>query len=222
MARLKQIPLDDIRGRAVQSKTDLFAGPGTVLIPVSFGDPYLQTLWREHYVGSAGSMGRQLHYLVYYDGLAVGAISAGSAMFKNGPRDRALGVTEDERRRGLPNIANNTIFRMGRPKDRSPKATEVLAIFQKTVIADWKRTYGSCVRAFETTVEPPRWGGVYKLAGWRRVGKTTGMGARRPKGHGTGNPRKIIKTSKKIVWCLLLMSYHEAAALDARAKERKP
>lgn len=214
MTRLKQVRVDDLRLRAEQSRSDLFPGERLDLIPVSFSDPYLQILWKEHYVGSGGAIGRQLHYLVYWAGRAVGAISAGSAMWSNKGRDRILGVTEGERRKGLLHIACNTIFRLDRPKDQPPLATDVLKLFRERSAADWLRWYGNHVRAFETTVEPPRWGGVYKLDGWVRAGRTAGVGCRRPKGHGLGNPRKVVRTTKKIVWVFPIMSYQDAKIVD--------
>jgi hypothetical protein len=82
---------------------------------------------------------------------------------------------------------------------------------------DWMDEYGDHIRAFETLVEPPRWGGIYKFDGWKRIGNTAGLGARRPEGHGTAGKnstgvRKIIRVPVKIVWVLPICSYEEAVA----------
>lgn len=156
-----------------------------------------------------------MHYIVYWNGRAVGAISAGSAMFAHKKRDRILQIGQEERKAGIRHIVNNTMFRMTRPKDQPPLATDVLKKWMEIVKEDWLRDYGDFVRAFETLVEPPRWGGIYKLLKWKKIGMTYGLGARRPEGHGTAGTnstgrRKIIKVSKKIVWVHRICSYEEA------------
>ena len=215
MARLKQVTTEQIISLAKEHEFHLLAGDGIHLEPVPFQNPYIQMLWREHYVGSKGTVGRQLHYIVYYDGKAVGGISAGSAMFANRHRDKFLNVSDQEKKTGLRNIVNNTMFRMKRPPNELPLATDVLKVFKTTIIKEWFRRYGDHVRAFETLVEPPRWGGIYKLDGWTKIGKTAGLGARRPEGHGTAGKastgvRKIVKVPIKIIWVLPICSFEKA------------
>lgn len=202
---------------AAEHETHLFAGPGIHLELVSFHNPYIQMLWREHYVGSKGTVGRQLHYIIYYNGIAVGGISAGSAMFAHKKRDKFLEISKPEQKSGLRNIVNNTMFRMTRAKENPPLATDVLQVFKETVKRDWLERYGDFVRAFETLVEPPRWGGIYKLDKWIRIGNTAGLGARRPEGHGTAGKnstgvRKIIRVPEKIVWVQPICSWEESLA----------
>jgi hypothetical protein len=219
MARLKQVSFEQISAEAKAHQTDLFVPDGLYLHHVPFNNPYIQMLWREHYVGSKGTIGRQFHYIIYFDRKAVGGISAGSAVFAHKKRDTILGVTEKERRSGLRNIVNNTMFRLVRPSNQQPLATDVLRLWQARVEEDWVTRFGDVVRCFETLVEPPRWGGIYKLDGWKRIGKTAGLGARRPKGHGTfgknsTGKRKIIRVPKKIYWIKPIMSFDESQALS--------
>lgn len=220
MARLKQIPQEILKQKAAEYLTDFTVSKDLCLQRTAFNNPYIQLLWREHYVGSKGTVGRQMHYIVYYEQKAVGAISAGSAMFAHKKRDKLLGITKEEQKSGIRHIVNNTMFRLTRPKDAPPLATDVLKIWKTQVKQDWLRDYGDYVRAFETLVEPPRWGGIYKLDGWKKVGVTAGLGARRPEGHGTAGKastgkRKIIRVPKKIVWILPICSFKEAAAKSA-------
>tara|TARA_R100000808_G_scaffold16757_1_gene37590 strand:- start:264 stop:1139 length:876 start_codon:yes stop_codon:yes gene_type:complete len=219
MARLKQVSFEQICEEAEQYKTDLLMPEGIHLHQVPFNNQYIQMLWREHYVGSKGTIGRQFHYIVYYDGNAVGAISAGSAVFAHKKRDTILNVSKDEKKGGLRNIVNNTMFRMTRPSNEAPLATEVLQMWKERVEIDWTTKFGDVVRCFETLVEPPRWGGIYKLDGWKRIGDTAGLGARRPEGHGTfgknsTGKRKIIRVPKKIYWIRPIMSYDEARSMS--------
>lgn len=217
MARLKQISHELLRAKAAEYLSDFTACEDLCLQKTEFNNPYIQLLWREHYVGSKGTVGRQMHYIIYYKQNAVGAISAGSAMFAHKKRDRLLTITKEEQKGGIRHIVNNTMFRLTRPKDHPPLATDVLKLWKERVKQDWFSAYGDFVRAFETLVEPPRWGGIYKLDGWRKVGMTAGLGARRPEGHGTAGKastgkRKIIRVPKKIVWIIPICSYKDALA----------
>lgn len=225
MARLKQVSEEEL-AREAQSIIRDFTVPqeGLHLQRTSFDNAYIQLLWRQHYVGSKGTVGRQMHYIVYWNGKAVGAISAGSAMFAHKKRDLVLKIGEHERRGGTRHIVNNTMFRMTRPKEERPFASEVLVKWMEIAKVDWLRDYGDYVRAFETLVEPPRWGGIYKLLKWKKIGMTFGLGARRPEGHGTAGEkstgrRKIIKVPKKIVWLYPICSYEEAVEKSASTRK---
>jgi len=217
MARLKQIPFAQLRIEAEQYTADFAVPDGLHLEHVPFKNSYIQMLWREHYVESKGTVGRQFHYIVYLDRKAVGGISAGSAIFAHKKRDTFLQVEKVEKDRGLRNIVNNTMFRLTRPSKDMPLATDVLKLWQERVSKDWFEKFGDVVRCFETLVEPPRWGGIYRLDGWKRIGKTAGLGARRPEGHGTHGKnstgkRKIIRVPKKILWVKPIMSFDDARA----------
>lgn len=217
MARLKQISEEILKQKAAEYLSDFTVSDELCLQRTEFNNPYIQLLWREHYVGSKGTVGRQIHYIIYYKQKAVGAISAGSAMFAHKKRDKLLEITKEEQKSGIRHIVNNTMFRLTRPKENPPLATDVLKIWKQQVKKDWFDDYGDFVRAFETLVEPPRWGGIYKLDGWRKVGVTAGLGARRPEGHGTAGKastgkRKIIRVPKKIVWVLPICSYKDAVS----------
>jgi hypothetical protein len=220
MARLKQVTESELETQSQQYLHDPLVTEDTTLIRTAFDNPFIQLLWRQHYVGSKGTVGRQIHYIIYHKKKAVGAISAGSAMFANKKRDEFLGVTQEEKKKGVRHIINNTMFRLIRPKDDEPKASSILKLFREVVTLDWLKDYGDHVRAFETLVEPPRWGGIYKIDGWKKLGMTAGLGARRPLGHGTMGKnstgvRKIIKVPKKIIWVMPLFSYQDALLKSA-------
>ena len=61
----------------------------------------------------------------------------------------------------------------------------VLKRFRERVSEDWKTKYGDLVLGFETLVELPRTGEVYKRDGWTEVGLTKGYTCKRTKGKGT-------------------------------------
>lgn len=64
-------------------------------------------------------------------------------------------------------------------------AQKTLALFRSTVCTDWFERYGNVVRGFESLVELPRTGEVYRRDGWVEVGITKGQTCKRVAGKGT-------------------------------------
>ncbi len=77
-------------------------------------------------------------------------------------------------------------------------ASLVIAAWRERAAADWLREYGVAPRAWETLVGLPRSGACFRADGWRKVGYTAGLGARRPAGHGHAK-RVIIRTTRKMI-----------------------
>lgn len=173
--------------RVVQEMLPL-AGPGPSIVRTSPAESAYAAIYARHYTRSRGAIGRQLHYLVRLDGRVLGIVAAGEPMFRCRPRDRWLRRT----------FCDDSLCADGAPPPRwlvacaafrvenAPHglATAVLALWRLAVAADWRDKYGDDVRAFETTVGPPRSGACFRHDGWQKVGYTTGRGARRPDGHG--------------------------------------
>ena len=57
--------------------------------------------------------------------------------------------------------------------------TKVLKLWRKQVVIDWQTLYESRVIGFETLVELPRTGSMYKADNWQLVGTTKGFTCRR-------------------------------------------
>lgn len=54
--------------------------------------------------------------------------------------------------------------------------------FREQIIEDWFRKYGDVVIGFESLIEIPRTGEVYKRDGWTQVGMTKGFTCKRTSG----------------------------------------
>jgi len=63
--------------------------------------------------------------------------------------------------------------------------TMVLKEFMRQIEIDWLRKYGDAVIGFETLIEKPRTGELYRRAGWREIGETIGYTCKRVSGSGT-------------------------------------
>lgn len=132
-------------------------------------------LHRYHYLGLR-VVGENLGYLVSdATGRDLACLLFGAAAWRCAPRDRALGWTDEERRYGLPRLANNTRFLI-LPWVRVPHlASAILGAVARRIQADWQAKYGHGLDALETFVERDRFAGTcYRAANWRRVGATRG------------------------------------------------
>jgi hypothetical protein len=110
------------------------------------------------------AQGRELSVMVF-----------GAAAWKVACRDQFIGWSPEQRRRGLPQIANQQRFLI-LPWVRVPSlASHLLASSTRRLSGDWQGRYGHAVGLVETFVDDTRFtGGAYRAAGWLRLGQTAG------------------------------------------------
>ncbi len=126
----------------------------------------------EHYPKSKGIVGRQLNYLIYYEGKPVGIISAVSPPLDYKLFRKFFNVKNDLE------FVNNGVFRIV----NSPKknfATQVLKVFRIKAKRDYLSIYGDNLKGIITFVEKPRNGGIYLADNWKFLGETQGVEVRR-------------------------------------------
>jgi hypothetical protein len=134
---------------------------------------------RYHYLGYRLPFGAQLRYFVEskMSRDPLGCLQFSSPAWKMAARDQWIGWSDEERKRNLQKIINNSrflIFPWVRVKNL---ASSVLAVAVKTVPADWRECYGNRPVLMETLVDQSRFKGTcYKAANWVHVGQTTGRG----------------------------------------------
>ena len=157
-------------------------------------DERLLSRMQGHYSQPKGFVGRNICYAITYDGVYYGHIVAGSSTRFLPGRNEYLGTDEDM----LNNIINNVFFNVSPPDGaRYPIrnfTTEVIKYFVKRSSVDWFEKYGDEVVGFETLVELPRTGELYRRAGWVVTGATKGYTCKRVAGDGGE------KWSGKRVW----------------------
>jgi len=146
-------------------------------------DKDLQGWMAVHYSSPKGFVGRQLIYKIIVDGITYGAIVAGSATRFLPGRDKFFGLKIP-----LNNLVNNTFFHIEKQNDSYPIrnfSTKIVEEWRNRVAKDWPIQYGDLVMGWETLVEFPRTGELYKRDGWVEVGKTIGYTCKRVAGMGT-------------------------------------
>lgn len=142
-------------------------------------DPRLLENAKDHYSQPKGFVGRSLCYAVIFDDKFYGTIVAGSSTKHLPNRSGFVGETP------LNNIVNNTFFHIEGPYPIRNFAQKVLKHFRIVSQIDWFVKYGDEVKFFESLVEFPRTGEVYKRDGWKAIGLTKGYTCKRVAGKGT-------------------------------------
>ena len=168
------------------------------LIPKT--DLFLRGLMSTHYSTPRGFVGRSLCYKVFFNGVCYGAIVAGSAtLHLPGARPTNLNA-----------IVNNAFYSISKRRGYDPRrnfTSHVIENFVDVARVDWERFYGDRVVRFETLIEPPRTGELYRRAGWFRVGETKGFTCKRIAGEGSDSwsGSRVWDTKNlrpKLVWAL--------------------
>jgi len=172
---------------------------GIELVRCKRTDITYQAIRDRHYVANRGCHGQQLHYLIKLDGDIVGIISGASSVWAVKARDDFFGLNKDNKKKGLPSIINNVVFRL--EKHEKNLATKVLSMWRKRVSLDWEERYGVKVHGFETFVveNDKRKGCLYKADNWSFLGYTVGS----TKTHnGLQNKSKRVTTTPKMIYAL--------------------
>jgi hypothetical protein len=137
-----------------------------------------ELLRQHHYLGTLKPVGERLHYAVcdaHGDWLGVLVFCAAARRLR--PRDQWIGWSDEQRRRRLPLIVNNTRFLLLPHKTVPNLASKTLRLVLARLAADWQTRYGHPVLVVETFVDPEHFAGtLYTASGWTELGQTDGAG----------------------------------------------
>jgi hypothetical protein len=142
-------------------------------------------LWRElvgryHYLGHAVPFGAHLRYLIAVSRptrQVVGCVQLSSPAWKMAARDRWIGWSDDQRRRNLQRIVNNSRFLLLPWVEVRYLASSVLSLVAREFPSVWEAAYGVQPLLLETLVETGRYPGTcYRAANWIELGTTRGRG----------------------------------------------
>jgi hypothetical protein len=125
-------------------------------------------------------VGERLCYVAEYGGqwLALLAWSAPAYHLKD--RDEWVGWTEEQRRRRLGWLANNSRFLILEGAHYPNLASRVMGLCLKRLSADWDEHWGHGLLAAESFVDGQLFRGTsYQVSGWTQLGQTEGWGRHR-------------------------------------------
>ena len=145
-------------------------------------DPRILANMENHYSQPKGFVGRNICYAILWDNQYYGSIVGGSATLHLPNRENFINNTP------LTSIVNNIFYHVEKVNDKYPRrnfAEFVLKEFRKRVAIDWELSYGDKVLWFESLVELPRTGEIYRRDGWKEIGITKGYTCKRTGGKST-------------------------------------
>lgn len=170
-------------------------------------DTRLRERMRNHYSQPKSFVGRSICYAIYYDDIYYGHIVGGSATRFLPGRNEFFNIDMSK----LNNIVNNIFYNISKVDGKYPTrnfTSKVLEEFCERIAKDWETRYNDVVIGFETLIEKPRIGELYKKAGWVEVGETIGFTCKRIAGESTDKwtGKRVWQRSKeflkpKIVLC---------------------
>jgi hypothetical protein len=137
-----------------------------------------QLLRQHHYLGSLRPVGQRLYYIARNAAgqwVAVLVFSAAAKHLKH--RDEWIGWSEEQRRRRLSLVTNNSRFLLLPDFSVPNLGSRVLRLTLARLREDWQTRYGHPVEVVETFVDPEQFcGTVYTASGWTELGQTDGWG----------------------------------------------
>jgi hypothetical protein len=142
------------------------------LVKVKQNHPQAREYITNHYIHPRGFIGRNVTYLIVVDGETCGVIVGGSTSLHLPNRKEFFGECN------IQDIINNRLFRL--EKNIPNLGTQVLKLWRKQVVIDWKIKYNSDAIGFETLVRPPLNGAVYRADNWILGGMTKGYTCKVP------------------------------------------
>lgn len=147
-------------------------------------DERLLCLMQRHYSQPKGFVGRNICYAVLWEENYFGHIVGGSSTKFLPGRNQFFGISHTS---DLVHIVNNIFYHI-EPFEKYPVrnfTSKVVSVWREAVVQDWHEKYGDEVWGFETLVELPRSGELYRRDSWLEVGTTHGYTCKRVAGKGT-------------------------------------
>lgn len=134
-----------------------------------------QLIVQHHYLKNACLVGEHLRYIATYNGQWLGLATWSAAALHLKGREAFIGWTEEQRRRRLPLIANNSRL-LVLPACHFPN---LISRFMKLMLArlstDWQERWSHPLALVESFVDPQLYQGTaYKVSGWSKLGHTAG------------------------------------------------
>jgi hypothetical protein len=141
-------------------------------------DLWYEYIDRYHYLGYQLPFGAQLRYFIKTaEETILGCFQFSSPAWKMSPRDKWIGWSDEQRKRNLQKIINNSRFLLFPWVRVKNLASSVLSLAVRQIPQDWQVCYNYQPVLVETLVDKSRFTGTcYKAANFIHVGTTTGRG----------------------------------------------
>lgn len=181
---------------------------------------------QHHYLGNLRPVGQRLYYVAATASgqwAAVLVFSAAANHLKH--REQWIGWSNEQRRRRLSLITNNSRFLL-LPGYAVPNlGSRILRLTLDRLSSDWQAHYGHPILAVETFVDPEQFcGTVYTANGWIELGQTDGWGrCQRDYYVKHDKPKRLFVRALRPNACRHLQAEHlkpELAVVEAKSTAR--
>ena len=134
----------------------------------------------QHYLRTATLVGERLCYVAEYQGIWLALLAWSAPAYHLKDRDEWIGWTQEQRRRRLGWVANNSRFLILEGAHYPNLASRVMGLCLGRLSADWEARWGHGVLAVESFVDGQLFRGTsYRVSGWTQLGATDGWGRQR-------------------------------------------
>ena len=134
----------------------------------------------QHYLKDATLVGERLCYVAEYGGQWLALLAWSAPAYHVKDRDEWIGWTEEQRRRRLGWVANNSRFLILEGAHYPNLASRVMRLCLQRLSADWEARWGHGLLAVESFVDGQLFRGTsYRVSGWTELGQTEGWGRHR-------------------------------------------
>ena len=134
----------------------------------------------QHYLKDATLVGERLCYVAEYGERWLALLAWSAAAYHVKDREEWIGWSEEQRRRRLGWIANNSRFLILEDAHYPNLASRVMRLCLERLSPDWEARWGHGLLAAESFVDGQLFRGTsYAVSGWTQLGSTEGWGRHR-------------------------------------------
>ena len=134
----------------------------------------------QHYLKDATLVGERLCYVAEYGGQWLALLAWSAPAYHLKERDAWIGWTEEQRRRRLGWVANNSRFLILDGAHYPNLASRVMRLCLQRLSTDWNVRWRHGLLAAESFVDGQLFRGTsYRVSGWTQLGQTEGWGRHR-------------------------------------------
>jgi len=132
---------------------------------------------REHYLKNMDLVGHRLLYVAEYNGQWLALLTWSTPALHVKARDTWIGWSEEQRRKRLRLVVNNSRYVLLSAERYPNLATRVMGLCLQRVASDWEKQFGHRLLAAESFVDGQLFRGTcYRASNWTRLGETQGFG----------------------------------------------
>lgn len=131
---------------------------------------------REHYLKNMDLVGHRLLYVAEYKGKWLALLTWSTPALHVKARDTWIGWSEEQRRKRLRLVVNNSRYVILGAERYPNLATRVMGLCLQRVAADWEKQFGHRLLVAESFVDGQLFRGTcYRASNWTRLGETQGF-----------------------------------------------